>query len=284
MLGDCCGPDCWYETVRQQLSSYSWGHYGDLDPRETKHPPLPGSVMRVLEAARGVGLRTLSGPAIDVGCSVGRTAFELAAESDDLVLGVDVHVAMLRLAHRVLRRGIVTYPRKRVGLVYDRREFSARFEHHENVDFWACDATELPFSDGTFAAAVNLNVLDSVRSPVDLITNVARLMRPGGRVLFSSPYDWSCVVTPLESWLGGHSQRGPHHGSAEPILRALLTPGAHPQSVKQLRIVAERDDVPWTVRIHERSTVSYKLHVIVAEAVESPRVADAASVRESDQD
>ena len=45
----------------------------------------------------------------------------------------------------------------------------------------------------------------------------------GGLVL-TTPYDWSAAV-PVDAWLGGHSQRGPHQGSSEPILRGLLTPG-----------------------------------------------------------
>jgi hypothetical protein len=52
---------------------------------------------------------------------------------------------MLRLASEVLRRGVVRYPRRRAGLVYDQREFPARFANIENVDFWACDATALHF-------------------------------------------------------------------------------------------------------------------------------------------
>ena len=32
VLGDCCGPGSSYEIARQQIASYSWGHYGDLDP------------------------------------------------------------------------------------------------------------------------------------------------------------------------------------------------------------------------------------------------------------
>ena len=32
LLGDCCGPGSAYDLSRQYLSTYSWGHYHDLDP------------------------------------------------------------------------------------------------------------------------------------------------------------------------------------------------------------------------------------------------------------
>ena len=42
MLGDCCGPGSAVDQTRQQLSSYAWDHYGDLDPNETNGEPRPG--------------------------------------------------------------------------------------------------------------------------------------------------------------------------------------------------------------------------------------------------
>jgi SAM-dependent methyltransferase len=207
-----------------------------------------------------------TGPVLDVGCSVGRAAFELARRTDGLVLGVDVNFAMLRLAAGVLCRGVVRYPRRRVGLVYDRREFPVQFENAATVDFWACDATALPFTDCTFAAAVGLNVLDCVASPLDLLGSMGRVLRPDAPLVLCTPYDWSGAATPPEAWIGGHSQRGATRGAAEPVLRALLTPGAHPASVAGLRLEAEINDLPWHVRLHDRGTMAYRTHLVVARA------------------
>ena len=87
---------------------------------------------------------------------------------------------------------------------------------------------------------------------------------PGGKVVLTCPYDWSSAATPLETWLGGHSQRSPAAGSSEAALRALLTAGAHPGSLTTLTLAAERDNLAWYVRLHDRSTMTYKLHLIVA--------------------
>ncbi|MEZ4469763.1 MAG: hypothetical protein R3F60_02955 [bacterium] len=87
------------------------------------------------------------GPAIEIGCSVGRTSFgKLAARHRGLVLGVDVNVSMIRLASRVLVEGEVRYPRRHVGIVFDRRTLPARFPDADRVDFWIADAQALPFA------------------------------------------------------------------------------------------------------------------------------------------
>jgi SAM-dependent methyltransferase/uncharacterized protein YbaR (Trm112 family) len=274
ILGDCCGPGSIYEQTRQQLSSYSWDHYGDLDPAEGEEEPHPGSMLRNLDAAGSLiqapdldGQIAPQTSVIDAGCSVGRSSFALAEKGAGLVLGVDLNFAMLRLASEVLRHGRVRYSRRRLGLVYEQREFPARFENMERVDFWACDAAALPLPPGKFSLAVSLNVLDCVYAPRELLVSLARVLQERGKVVLACPYDWSAAATPLEAWLGGHSQRSPTAGSSEAVLRSLLTPGAHPSSLGTLKLMAEREGLPWHVRLHDRSTMTYRLHMVAAEKV-----------------
>lgn len=260
LLGDCCGPGSSFDITRQHLSTYAWDHYGDLDPEEGSS--AAGSVLRVLERGLELAGEIPPGPILDLGCAVGRASFALAG-GDRLVLGTDLGYAMLRMASGVLRQGRLRYPRRRVGIVYDRRDFPVSLPQAERVDFWLCDATDLPFADGTFAAVVGLNVLDCVADPHGLLASLPRLLRPGGKAILSTPYDWSPRATPLGSWIGGHSQRGKNAGASEPVLRALLTPGAHPAAIEGLRIVAEETSIPWRVRMHERSSVEYRVDLVV---------------------
>jgi len=264
MIGDCCGPDAAFNQTRHYLSSYTWDHFGDLDPAEPAGEPRPGSMLRHLQTGLALAGARPSGPVIDVGCSVGRGAFALAAGSGGLVLGVDLNFAMLRVAARVLREGIVGYPRRRLGLVYDRREFPVSLATGEQVDFWACDASALPFAPGAFALAVGMNILDCMGTPQDFLAGLGRILAPGGKAVLTSPYDWSTGATPVESWIGGHSQRSALAGSSADMVRALLTPGAHPNSINTLALEAERDGLDWQVRLHDRSTMTYKLHLVVA--------------------
>jgi len=279
MIGDSCGPGSAFDATRAQLSSYAWGHYADLDPQErpdgapdgAPDGTQGGSVLDCL--AQGLALLPAPprGPVLDLGCAVGRTSFALAAATGDPVLGVDVNVAMLRLAQRVLRQGTVSYPRRRIGIVYDRRDFAVALPGAELVDFWACDALALPFASPCFALAAALHVLDCTSSPRDLLQGLARVLVPGGALVLSTPYDWSPAATPMECWIGGHSQRGPTRGDAEPFLHSLLTAGAHPLAVPGLSLVGECESVPWQVRLHARSRVHYRSHLLALRAAAPDR-------------
>jgi SAM-dependent methyltransferase/uncharacterized protein YbaR (Trm112 family) len=278
ILGDCCGPNSAFDQTRQHLSSYAWDHYGDLDPLPRDGDTKPGSVLRLFEAGCDLArLPTKSSegpnapdqnygaPALELGCSVGRNTFALAAKTGSLTLGVDLHFAKLRLAAAVLRNRKVCYPLRRVGIVYERREFPVNFPESNAVDFWACDASALPFGERTFAFAIALNLLDCVAAPRDLLASLEHVLQTYGRAVLSCPYDWSPSATAVENWLGGHSQRGPTHGSPEAVLKSLLTRGSHPGSLNTLTLLAEREAWPWQVRLHDRSSMTYQAHLFVAQ-------------------
>ncbi|QEL19446.1 methyltransferase domain-containing protein [Limnoglobus roseus] len=255
VIAECGGPGSALDTYRQQLSSYAWDHYAEFDPAEPTGEPRPGAVARLL--ARGLALAgPTTGPALDLGCSVGRTTFELAAATSGLTLGIDLNLAKLRLAAAVLRTGRVRYPRRRVGSVYDRREFAVPL-HRERVDFWACDVTALPLAGGLFGTVVSLNVLDSIAAPAAHLNAAATAMEPGGRLVLGCPYDWAPAATSAEVWLGGHSRRATHEGASEPAAVAALVAAG-------LTVEAEDPDVPWHVRMHDRATVTYRCHLMAA--------------------
>ncbi len=264
VVGDCAGPGSVLDVTRHQLGSYARDHYGARDPLEAGATPPPGSTARLLDAGLAHVRDLPEGPAIDLGCSVGGMSFALAERTGRLVLGVDVNLSMLRLAQSALQRGVVHYPRKRTGVVYDRRTVSVDFPSAEHVDFWACDVAALPFAPESFALATALNLIDCVHAPRDVLAEAARALRPGAQAIVSTPYDWSPGATPIEAWLGGHSQRSAGRGASEPVLRALLTPGLHPAGIHTLALEAEEESVPWHVRLHERSAVQYSAHLVVA--------------------
>lgn len=269
MLGDSAGAESLYNNSRQHLSTYGWDSYADLDPDEHGLPAesgnfAPGAVHRCLAMGMDLLTEPTEGAVLDMGCSVGRSSFELAQRTGQLVLGVDVNFSMLRLAQGVLKKGLVRFPKRRIGLVYERREFPVSFSAADNVDFWACDAQAPPFADGAFGLVVGLQVLDAVASPVGLLEAISRSLKPAGSAVLATPYDWSPRVTAIEAWIGGHSQRGTGGGAAEPLLRSLLQAGAHPQSVAGLSLDRELLDVEWHTRVHDRSTTRYSVHLFTA--------------------
>jgi SAM-dependent methyltransferase/uncharacterized protein YbaR (Trm112 family) len=270
ILGECAGPGSTLDVTRQHLSSYTQNHWGEFDPDDPIDQLHSASIANVLRQVRALEpvVKVTAAPALDAGCAVGRGTFELARSREGLVLGIDRHVPMLRLAARALRSGVVRYPRRRIGMTYDLREFPVPKEGVERVDFWACDATALPFHANVFGEAVALNLIDAVHAPIDLLQSFADVLSPGAPLGLATPYDWSGGVTPAEAWLGGHSKRAPGRGEAEPVLRSLLSPSGRPVSIAGLQLSSETESAPWTLRLHDRSDSTYRLHLLKAIAIE----------------
>jgi len=266
LLGDAIGPDSWYDAIRQISSTYGWDSYAALDPAEapaTGAAPLPGAAARCLNRLMDlVGNAHPVTRALDLGCAAGGTSFALAARHPDaLVLGADLNLGLLRLARRAAS-GTVSYPRRRIGLVYDRRCFPVALPGAARVDFWACDATSLAFRDGTADLVAALNLLDCVAEPSRLLAELRRVLAPSGTLLLATPYDWSTRATQPAHWIGGHSQRAAHDGAGEKFLRDLLTAGGHAQSVAGLRLCGEVANWPWHTRLHDRAAMRYETHLL----------------------
>jgi SAM-dependent methyltransferase len=130
------------------------------------------------------------------------------------------------------------------------------------VDFWACDASALPFAAGSAGLIAALNLLDCVAEPSRQLGEQVRVLAPGGDLLLATPYDWSTRATQPGQWIGGHSQRAPHGGAAEDFLRALVTEGAHPSAVPGLVPRGEILRFAWQTRLHDRSAVQYASHLL----------------------
>ena len=242
-----------YDNNRHYLSAYVDGHYRDKD-LQLGDDVGDAPVTRFLDGAR----LKADGPLLDVGCSVGRASFELGSTfPNELVLGVDLNFTMLRFARALKTQSRLSYPRKRVGVVYDEHQISfPAAQETANVDFWACDACALPFENNLFGQILSLNVLDCVPSPTMHLTEILRLLSPGAQAHLATPFDWSAPVTPMNAWLGGHSQHNEWRGESSEILfetlKVLRDSEAHSLAIQDQR------DIAWEVRIHERNTARYQ--------------------------
>jgi SAM-dependent methyltransferase/uncharacterized protein YbaR (Trm112 family) len=255
LLGDAAGPGSVFERERATLGAYARMHWGDFDCEE----PLAyeSSLQSLVDVAFGLLSGRPSGTWVDLGCGVGRATREIARRSDDLAVGVDLSFAMLRVAERARRERRAVFPLRRVGMVFDRRDYALPDMPAERMSFWCCDVNNLPFSVATFHGALSLNVLDCVPSPLQHLTEMARALAGGAPVLLSAPYDWSPNATPLAQWIGGHSQRSDAHGSSAAELRRILR-----TLDLGLAIEEERDRVPWRVYVNERASMDYAVHML----------------------
>lgn len=249
LVGDALGPGTGFDTTRQHLSLYARDHFGDWAGLVS-----PSQVAATLAEALALA-GEVTGPVIDVGASVGRGVWELAARVPGLVLGGDLNFAMVRLGQSLLRRGEGRFPQRRGGLVYDQMTASA--PSAPQVDLWVMDAMALPFAPGSFGVAAAINLIDCVPGPQHLLGELARILAPGGAALIATPYDWAANATPPAAWLGGHSQRGPGGGDSPAALRAALDAAG-------FDLAGAAADLPWSLIVHDRATMFYTLDLVAA--------------------
>jgi SAM-dependent methyltransferase len=58
------------------------------------------------------------------------------------------------------------------------------------------DLGRLPFRSGTFDAALNVVVLEHTREPAQVVAELARVLKPGARLLLIAPQDWAMHQRP----------------------------------------------------------------------------------------
>lgn len=279
-VGECMESMGAFDRARLYSGAYAWDHYGAGPGTRAEGAGEGGGeggdAVGVMHRLVEMGGRAFDGGSrvLDVGCATGGVSLELGAMVGEsggaggLVLGVDTHMAMLRVAQGALRTGVARYPLRREGLVYDRvcaAVDQRRMAHAGRVDFWCCDALVLPLASGSVDACVALHTLDAVASPAGLLAELARVTKNHGRVLLATPFDWTAGVTPMENWLGGRSAHAPHGGDGARVLEWLLNGGAPPKSgIDRLRVLA-RDDMEWRVRLHARATTHYRTHMLACD-------------------
>ena len=255
-LSEGSGANSVVSATRSYLSSYMHSHYADFDPVE---PQNESQIAKLLKHT--LSEEQIIGPILDVGCSVGRSSFWLADTHQQPVLGVDVNFAMLLHAQDALRNGRVRYGLRRVGVVYDWKDYSVSFKNRDLIDFWVADATCLPFRNQQVTKATTLNVVDCTSSPTQYLRELTRVSAEWHSFC---PYDWSTSVTEFSQWLGGHSSFSAWNGNPEEVIRYMLSDTSEDPILSRAQIVKEIHALPWEVRIHNRSKTQYDVHYIHA--------------------
>ena len=255
-LSEGSGANSIISATRSYLSTYMHSHYADLDPAD---PCLASQIGTLLQHT--VTDKPVQGPILDVGCSVGRSSFWLAEQHQQPVLGIDLNFAMLLHAQDALRKNRVRYGLRRVGVVYDWKDYPVSFGHTDLVDFWVADATCLPFRNQHIAKATTLNVVDCTTSPTLYLRELTRVANEWHSFC---PYDWSVSVTEFAQWLGGHSSLSQWEGNPETVIRYLLSAESNDPFLSNADIIKEIQALPWEVRMHKRSKMQYDVHYVHA--------------------
>lgn len=143
---------------------------------------------------------------LDVGCGDGIYSVE-AARRGARVTGLDLSEDMLSEAgNRSLPEGVT-------------------------IDWRVGDALRLPFADASFDVVVAITLLCLVPTPSTAISEMTRVLAPGGRLVVGELHRWSAVAAKrrIRGWGGNEFWREAHFWTAKELVDIMAQAGLKPE-------------------------------------------------------
>jgi putative 4-mercaptohistidine N1-methyltranferase len=228
-----------YEDSRM-VADYLFFHYAEFGEAAGGLPVPAGAwdfSARVVSEL--LDTQTQAGSALDLGCAVGRSSFELARHVPR-VLGVDFSESFIDCGRRLVTDGSISAS---VALEGERlQEFTARVPDgidRSRVSFEAGDAMSLRSGLEGFDVVLAANLVCRLSEPMRFLRRLPELVAPGGQLLLATPFSWLADFTPRENWLGGRAGTPP----SREILASILEPHFQLETEK---------DLPFLIREHSR--------------------------------
>jgi putative 4-mercaptohistidine N1-methyltranferase len=229
-----------YESDRL-VREYLLFHYGAAE----EILPWPGGPREALDfAVRSVHelldqkALPAKARALDIGCAVGRSAFELAALGAG-VTALDFSQAFIDAAETIRLEGKLDYryviEGDRTAAATARRPANA---DPDRLEFAVGDAMSLPESLGTFDVVHAANLICRLPDPRVFLRRLPELVRRGGQLLLTTPFTWLEEFTPCAQWIGGTE-----NATSAEALDALLAEHFTLEHVQEL---------PFLIREHAR--------------------------------
>jgi putative 4-mercaptohistidine N1-methyltranferase len=228
-----------YESPRL-VAEYLLMHYGGA---EDVLGGMPGPASAVDFATRLV--RELLTPcpassrALDLGCAVGASSFELARSCRE-VIGIDFSHAFIHAAETLAENGAHPYEKTVEGTLTETSIARVPGDiDRSRTNFRQGDAQDLPGDLGQFDVVLGANLLCRLPTPMRLIERLPSLVKTGGQLLLTTPFTWLEEFTPQAHWIGGT----PATGRSFEALQALLEPHFE---------LEHKVDIPFLIREHAR--------------------------------
>lgn len=225
-----------YETDAL-AAQYCDAHYGE------EHFGVPNFPAVCARISLGLMEGRRKGHALDLGCAVGRAAFELARGGFERVTGLDFSTRFFRLAARMQEEGYLRYAFPEEVEILSFHEVGLADMGldgiRERVEFFQADACNLPEKFTGYDLVLAANLIDRLYSPRRFLSTIHERINPGGLLVITSPYTWLEDFTKKEEWLGGYKDAGENVTTLDG-LKAALAP--------HFRLVGEPRDVPFVIR------------------------------------
>ena len=189
----------YYETD-EIISQYCEFHYGD------EYLGVENFAKKIAKIAKEYALEDTK-RVLDIGCSVGRTSFELKRYFSS-VTGIDFSARFIKVAIDLKNNNYINYAKKIEGEIVKRKTVSLKDNSLENINleglsFWQGDACNLkPIFKG-YDLIVAANLIDRLYDPYKFLKDITQRLNSGGVLIIASPFTWSSEYVPKDMWLGG---------------------------------------------------------------------------------
>jgi len=180
--------------------------------------------------------------ALDLGCAVGRSSFELARHCAE-VIGIDYSGRFIDVATHLRNNGSFGFGYIDEGALTVPHQAVVPPEiDRGRVRFERGDAMNPRDGLGQFEVVLMANLIDRLNNPVQCLQKIHAFLPAGGQLIVTSPYTWMEDYTPRQNWLGGFARNGRRVESFE-ALKDLLEPHFE---------LTRRQDLPFVLREHAR--------------------------------
>jgi len=207
--------------------------------------------------AAGCGPAKEAARVLLLGCGVGEVAFALAAAGFGAVVGVDAAEAAVRHSRIMQHHAQLEYERVTEGVLTT----TALVRTPAGVDRSRVTFFNSPLAaltpdaaaGGPFDLVLVNDALCRAVQPLDIVTSLPGIVRPGGVAVVACSNDWDAAVTPRNSWLGGFKLNGEDMTTLHMLQHYLKRAFAFKEAV----------DVPRLTRAHGRKFTLEVLEVSV---------------------
>lgn len=233
-----------YDTEKA-VSEYLLFHYGRPDEvLPYNFGPVTALNYPVRCVSECLDLARLPGKprALDLGCSVGRSTFELARHCHE-VIGIDFSHRFIDAANEIKAAGQLDYSYVEQGDLLTGAQAAVPADiDRSRVTFEQGDAMNLRDHLGQFDVVLMANLVDRLSAPEKCLQRLPGLLNPGGQLIVTTPCTWLEDYTPKDHWLGGFLRDGEAVETLE-VLRLRLH--------GDFELIATKD-LPFLIREHAR--------------------------------
>jgi 5-histidylcysteine sulfoxide synthase/putative 4-mercaptohistidine N1-methyltranferase len=218
------------------IAQYLEFHYGD---EYFQVPNFPKACIDFVMSHIGNNQRHR---ALDLGCAVGRSSFELARYYDH-VDALDFSARFIQNAIKLAEHGEIKYLISDEGELQTLKSFDLAdltlADRVNNVNFAQGDACNLKARYNHYDLVFAGNLIDRLYQPEAFLRDIMSRIKSGGYLALTSPYTWLEEFTEREHWLGGYKENGENITTLDSLHRILSD---------QFEPVCDPVDIPFVIR------------------------------------